>query len=410
MKIYILLITLFLQFSLFSQVDNTMYGLQQITNPPSFKLASLDPLTGQINTIGTTVVSTMVNATGSALNPYNQTYSFQDEDSWLTVDLQNGAVLSDVMVTLPNSSGNFNNFRFNAADSNMYGLYSEVISDPVTGFVNLEMKLATCDLSTGLVNLISPNSVAQSYTMSGSTIDPYLMVYYFESEGKFMGLDLYNGQIYSQPTMTVAGVGSYFTNFAYSCADTSVYGLILQNGVKALGKINPQTGVVTALPTQLNFDNFIMNSGGAIDPLNFVYYFQTMDTTAQVKLVGLSLLDGSVALESYISPVGDYFTMYRIQSECYEASPSRLNPINSVTDMNELSFQIHPNPAQDVVYLTAHTILDQVELLDVFGQVVERYSPNEVNLQISVEGLANGLYYLRVSSNESSSTERFFKN
>lgn len=409
MKNYILFFTVSLQFSLFSQVDNTMYGLQQNTNPPSFKLASLDPLTGQINTIGTTVVSTMVNATGSALNPYNQTYSFQDEDSWLTVDLQNGAVLSDVMVTLPNSNGNFNNFRFNAADSNMYGLYSEVISDPVTGFVNLEMKLATCDLSTGLVNLISPNSVAQSYTMSGCTIDPYLMVYYFESEGKFMGLDLYNGQIYSQPTMTLAGVGSYFTNFAYSCADTSVYGLILQNGVKALGKINPQTGVVTALPTQLNFDNFIMNSGGAIDPLNFVYYFQTMDTIAQVKLVGLSLLDGSVALESYISPVGDYFTMYRIQSECYEASPSRLNPMNSVTEMNELSFQIHPNPAQDVVYLTAHTILDQVELLDVFGQVVERYTPNEVNLQISVEGLANGLYYLRVSSNESSSTERFFK-
>ena len=410
MKIYILLFTLFLQFSLFSQVDNTMYGLQQMTNPPSFKLASLDPLTGQINTIGTTVVSTVVNATGSALNPYNQTYSFQDQDSWLTVDLQTGSVLSDVMVTLPNSDGNFNNFRFNAADSNMYGLYSEVISDPVTGFVNLEMKLATCDLSTGLVNLISPNSVAQSYTMSGSTIDPYLMVYYFESEGKFMGLDLYNGQIYSQPTMTVLGVGSYFTNFAYSCADTSVYGLIMQNGVKALGKINPQTGVVTALPTQLNFDNFIMNSGGAIDPLNLVYYFQTMDTTAQVKLVGLSLLDGSVALESYISPVGDYFTMYRIQSECYEASPSRLNPMNSVTEMTEMNIQINPNPAQDVLLLTSNTIVDLVEVLDVFGHVVERYTPNEVNLQISVEGLANGLYYLRVSSNASSSTERFIKN
>jgi hypothetical protein len=410
MKNYILFFTLSLQFGLFSQVDNTMYGLQQMTNPPSFKLASLDPLTGQINTIGTTVVSTVVNATGSALNPYNQTYSFQDQDSWLTVDLQTGSVLSDVMVTLPNSNGNFNNFRFNAADSNMYGLYSEVISDPVTGFVNLEMKLATCDLSTGLVNLISPNSVAQSYTMSGSTIDPYLMVYYFESEGKFMGLDLYNGQIYSQPTMTVLGVGSYFTNFAYSCADTSVYGLIMQNGVKALGKINPQTGVVTALPTQLNFDNFIMNSGGAIDPLNLVYYFQTMDTTAQVKLVGLSLLDGSVALESYISPVGDYFTMYRIQSECYEASPSRLNPMNSVTEMTEMNIQINPNPAQDVLLLTSNTIVDLVEVLDVFGHVVERYTPNEVNLQISVEGLANGLYYLRVSSNASSSTERFIKN
>lgn len=386
-----------------------MYGLQQITNPPSFKLASLDPLTGQINTIGTTVVSTMVNATGSALNPYNQTYSFQDEDSWLTVDLQTGNVLSDVMVTLPNSEGNFNNFRFNAADSNMYGLYSQVITDPLTGFVNLDLKLATCNLSTGLVNLISPNSVAQSYTMSGSTIDPYLMVYYFESEGKFMGLDLYNGQIYSQPTITVAGAGSYFSNFAYSCADTSVYGIIMQNGVKALGKINPQTGVVTALPTQLNFDNFIMNSGGAIDPVNMLYYFQTMDTTAQIKLVGLSLLDGSVATQSYISPIGDYFTMYRIQSDCYEATPSRLNPMNHVKEMKDFTMNIHPNPAQDVLYLSANTIVDYLELLDLFGHVIERYSPNNMNLQISLESLASGIYYLRVSSNESIYTDRFIK-
>jgi hypothetical protein len=188
-----------------------------------------------------------------------------------------------------------------------------------------------------------------------------------------------------------------------------VYGLIMQNGVKALGKINPQTGVVTALPTQLNFDNFIMNTGGAIDPVNLVYYFQTMDTTAQVKLVGLSLLDGSVALESYISPVGDYFTMYRIQSECYEASPSRFNPMNSMTEINDLTIQISPNPVKDIVQLSTNKIADYVELLDVFGQVVVRYTPNEMNLQISVEGLANGLYYLRVTSNESSSTQRFIK-
>jgi len=387
-----------------------MYGLHQITNPPSFKLASLDPLTGQINTIGSAVLSTMVNATGSALNPYNQTYSFQDEDSWLTVDLQTGTVLSDVMVTLPNATGNFDNFRFNASDSNMYGLYRQVLADPVTGFINLDLKLATCDLTTGMVSLISPNSIAQSYTISGSTIDPYLMVYYFESQGKFVGLDLYNGQIYSQPTISVAGAGSTFGDFAYSCADTSVYGLIMQNGVKALGKINPQTGVVTALPTLLNFDNYVMNSGGAIDPVNMLYYFQTMDTTAQIKLVGLSLVDGSVATQSYISPIGDYFTMYRIQSECYQASPSRLNPMNTLEEMNDLTFQIHPNPVQDVLHFNANIAFEYVEILDAYGALVDRCSSMEKNLQISVESLANGFYYLRMSSKESSNTERFIKN
>ena len=409
MKQFILLSMVFFHFSLSAQVDNTMYGLYQIANPPSFQFASIDPLTGQVNPIGSAVLSTMVNATGSALNPYSQTYSYQDEDSWLSLDLQTGAIVNDVMVSLPNSAGNFDNFRFNAADSNMYGLYSQVISDPVTGFVNLDLKLATCDLTTGFVNLVSPNSVAQSYTMSGSTIDPYLMVYYFESEGKFMGIDLYNGEIYSQPTISVDVAGSFFSNFAYSCADTAVYGLIMNNGVKALGKINPQTGVVTTLPTVLSFDNFVMNSGGAIDPLNLVYYFQTIDTAGQNKLVGLSLLDGSVASQSVISTVGNYFTMYRIQSDCYLAEPSRLNPVASVTEFKNIDVQVFPNPVQDLIHVSSQFPMDYIEIVNTDGTLIERILTDEMDVQFSLESLADGLYYLRVCSPEATYTERFVK-
>jgi hypothetical protein len=408
-NLVLLLIIVFFQFGLFSQVDNTMYGLYQTVNPPSFQFASIDPLTGQVTPIGAAVISSMVNATGSALNPYNQTYSYQDEDSWLSLDLQTGAVVNDVMVSLPNTTGNFNNFRFNAADSNMYGIYSQVISDPITGFVNIDLKLATCDLTSGLVNLISPNSVAQSYTMSGSTIDPYLMVYYFESEGKFMGLDLYNGEIYSQPTISVAGDGSSFGNFAYSCADTSVYGLIMNNGVKALGKINPQTGVVTALPTVLNFDNYVMNSGGTIDPFSLVYYFQTIDTLGQIKMVGLSLLDGSVATQNCVSTTGNYFTMYRIQSDCYEASPSRLNQAATISETKDINLIIQPNPAHDFINLNSKNAIRQVDIVNADGTLIERIKTNEMNLQIPIESFANGVYFLKVSSNNVLFTERFIK-
>jgi hypothetical protein len=409
MKKFILLFFSSLNLGLIAQVDNTMYGLYQILNPPSFQFASIDPLSGQVSPIGSAVLSTMVNATGSALNPYSQTFSYQDEDSWLSLDLQTGAVVNDVMVNLPNAAGNFDNFRFNAADSNMYGLYSQVISDPVTGFVNLELKLGTCDLTTGLVSLISPISIAQSYTMSGSTIDPYLMVYYFESEGKFMGIDLYNGQIYSQPTISVDVPGSFFSNFAYSCADTAVYGLIMNNGVKALGKINPQTGVVTTLPTVLAFDNFVMNSGGAIDPVNLVYYFQTIDTASQNKLVGLSLIDGSVVSTSCISTVGNYFTMYRIQSDCYRAEPSRLNPMAALADMQNINVEVSPNPAQDYINVSSEFPMSHLEILNADGTLVTSIKTNEMNVQISVESLAKGLYYLSVYSNEAAFTERFIK-
>lgn len=231
MKTFFLFIIFSCQAQLKAQIDNTMYGLYRILNPTSVQLASVDPSSGIITAIGTAnTLSTTINSTGAALNPYNMSYTYQDEDSWLSVDLQNGSVLNDIYVTLPFTNGDFNNFRFNTADTNMYGLYSQIQYDPITGSYTGDMRLATCDLTNGNVSIISPNSIAQSYTMSGSAIDPYLMVYYFESEGKFVGLDLYNGQIYSDPTITLMGNGITFDNFAYSCADTTMYGLIMENG------------------------------------------------------------------------------------------------------------------------------------------------------------------------------------
>jgi hypothetical protein len=410
MKNQLLLLMLVIHLSLSAQVDNTMYGINQIINPPSFQFGSIDPLTGQITNIGSAILSNTVNSSGASLNPYNQTFSYQDEDSWLSIDMQTGTVLNDVMVNLPNTTGSFDNFKFNAADSNMYGLYNQLITDPVTGFITLDLKLATCDLTTGSVNLISPTSVAQSYTMSGSTIDPHLMVYYFESEGKFMGLDLYNGQIYSQPTISLAVSGSSFGNYAYNCTDTSIYGLIMLNGVEALGKINPLTGVVTALQTALNFDNYIMNSGGAIDPVNLIYYFQTLDTTGQIKIVGLSLIDGSVASQNNISSNGDYFIMYRIQSDCYEANVLRLNPLSTLSEIKESNVEIYPNPVQDLLYLNTEVTINHVEIMDAFGNVVRSYYPNDSNFQIPIDFLANGIYYLRISSNDAAFIERFIRN
>jgi hypothetical protein len=182
----------------------------------------------------------------------------------------------------------------------------------------------------------------------------------------------------------------------------------MQNGVNALGKINPLTGIVTPLPTVLNFGNYVLNSGGAIDPENRMYYFQTMDSIG-VKLVGLSLLDGSVASESYLDS-NSYFIMYRIQSDCYRADRARLNLITSNSEINVWDVKIHPNPAQVVLQLNADKPLDEVEIMDAFGKMVKRYNPNSSHFQIPLDALTNGLYYLRISSNNAYYTKRFIKN
>jgi hypothetical protein len=390
------------------QLGNTMYGLYRNNNPSTVQLATIDPVTGIINVLGPNLGNT-INLTGVSLNPYNYTYTYQDQDSWLSVDLSNGTLVNDVMVSLPNATGNFNNFKFNTSDTTMYGLFSQVLYNPITGVYSGDMRLATCDLSTGQVSLISPASVASSYVMAGSSIDPHLMVYYFISEGKLMGIDLYNGSIYTQPVISIPSGGDSFDNFAYSCVDTTMYGLIMNNGVgvQSLGKINATTGVVTALATPLNFNNYIMNGGATIDPINLIYYFETMDNNAQIYLVGLSLIDGSIVSNVMLPPSGAYFDMARIDGDCYGATPSRLNPSLQLEE-SALSLSIAPNPSTDLVTVNSNSQIEYIRCYGMDGKIALEITMNGIN-QFSVESLPTGLYMLEVRTTQSSQIVRLLK-
>jgi hypothetical protein len=390
------------------QLGNTMYGLYRNNNPSTVQLATIDPVTGIINVLGPNLGNT-INLTGVSLNPYNYTYTYQDQDSWLSVDLSNGTLVNDVMVSLPNATGNFNNFKFNTSDTTMYGLFSQVLYNPITGVYSGDMRLATCDLSTGQVSLISPASVASSYVMAGSSIDPHLMVYYFISEGKLMGIDLYNGSIYTQPVISIPSGGDSFDNFAYSCVDTTMYGLIMNNGVgvQSLGKINATTGVVTALATPLNFNNYIMNGGATIDPINLIYYFETMDNNAQIYLVGLSLIDGSIVSNVMLPPSGAYFDMARIDGDCYGATPSRLNPSLQLEE-SALSLSIAPNPSTDLVTVNSNSQIEYIRCYGMDGKIALEITMNGIN-QFSVKSLPTGLYMLEVRTAQSSQIVRLLK-
>ena len=390
------------------QLGNTMYGLYRNNNPSTVQLATIDPTTGVINVLGPNLGNT-INLTGVSLNPYNYTYTYQDQDSWLSVDLSNGTLVNDVMVSLPNATGNFDNFKFNTSDTTMYGLFSQVLYNPITGAYSGDMRLATCDLSTGQVSLISPASVASSYVMAGSSIDPHLMVYYFISEGKLMGIDLYNGSIYTQPLISIPSGGDSFDNFAYSCVDTTMYGLIMNNGVgvQSLGKINATTGVVTALSNPLNFNNYIMNGGATIDPINLIYYFETMDNNAQIYLVGLSLVDGSIVSNVMLPPSGAYFDMARIDGDCYGAEPSRLNPSLQLAE-SDLSLSIAPNPSSDLVNVHSNSQIEYLRCYGMDGKTALEVTMNGIN-QFSVKALPKGIYFIEVHSGNSSNTIKLLK-
>lgn len=394
---------IFLGFSKSIAQSGTMFGLYRQMTPPSVSLVSMDPVTGVVTPVGNQVLSTTINLTGVGLNPYNFSYNYQDDDSWLSLSLLDGTILSDVTINLPSTTGNFNNFRFNAADSIMYGLYSQVIYNPTTGTYSGDMRLGKCELSTGGVTLISPTSITSNYTMAGSAINPHLMVYYFITEGKLRGLDLYNGTVYSDPVITIPSGGNSFDNFAYSCADTTMYGLIMESGVKCLGKIDAATGIVTPLPTLLNLDNYIMNAA-TIDPVNGIYYFESMIGN-DVVLLGISLIDGAIVSSASI-PDGYYFDMFKIDSDCFEAAAIRPNPAALTTELKDPTFKLFPNPSQGQFTISSENEIKEIYLYDAKGKVVYEGQAESNSTIISTENLAPGIYMLKAAFSDQIIVER----
>lgn len=265
------------------------------------------------------------------------------------------------------------------------------------------MRLASCDLSTGGVSLISPTSITSNYTMAGSAINPHLMVYYFITEGKLRGLDLYNGTVYSDPVITIPSGGNSFDNFAYSCADTTMYGLIMENGVKCLGKIDATTGIVTPLPTLLNLDNYIMNAA-TIDPVNGVYYFETMIGN-DVVLLGVSLVDGAIVSSATIAN-GFYFDMFKMDSDCFEAAAMRPNPAASLSTPLSTDLMVFPNPSQGQFTVTSEDEITEISIFDAQGKVIYQDLIKDNSTIISTENYAPGVYLLKATFSDLTAVKR----
>ncbi|MBP5995112.1 MAG: T9SS type A sorting domain-containing protein [Crocinitomicaceae bacterium] len=406
----------------FSQLGNTMYGLARTTNPAAVYIATMDPVTGIATNIGQTSVSSSINLTGAALNPYNNRFCFFGDNGLKSVDLSTGQVTNTATINNPNGTGYFDLFRFNTSDSLMYGLSRRNITNPQTGQVSGAMYLATINEITGTITEISPSSIGQSFAYSGSAIDPHQMVFYYSNGSQLVGLDMYTGGIFSNPTLTFPNGGQNFDNFTYSCSDTTMYGLVRSNyytpvynpvtGITTqvfdsaavhLGKVNAMTGEVTKIGTQsIGVSSFSVNGSSTIDPVNLIYYFISGSGTG-LTIYGVSLQTGLVVSQGTISNTGAlYFDMMRIQSDCYESYPTRFNPSVNIeeTVTNTQNVNVYPNPFSNQITVSSETGLQKIELFHANGQVIENTSVSGKEFTLETSQLMNGVYFLQVTNLE----------
>ncbi|MEZ4938833.1 MAG: T9SS type A sorting domain-containing protein [Crocinitomicaceae bacterium] len=68
---------------------------------------------------------------------------------------------------------------------------------------------------------------------------------------------------------------------------------------------------------------------------------------------------------------------------------------------------IYPNPAQSKIHINAEGIIESVKIIDIFGKTVNSDITNY--FMIDVSELANGIYFLKISTNKGAVSKRFVK-
>ena len=80
--------------------------------------------------------------------------------------------------------------------------------------------------------------------------------------------------------------------------------------------------------------------------------------------------------------------------------------INSARVSN---LKIYPNPNAGVFELSADDAIENVEVLNVAGQVVQSFEAGSKQMKIDIQSLTDGVYFIRVQINGYSSVVKVIK-
>ena len=68
---------------------------------------------------------------------------------------------------------------------------------------------------------------------------------------------------------------------------------------------------------------------------------------------------------------------------------------------------IFPNPANNVLNINSSANINRVEIFNMMGQMVGSYNANDVNTQINTSSFANGVYTVKIETENGTSTQKF---
>jgi hypothetical protein len=86
-----------------------------------------------------------------------------------------------------------------------------------------------------------------------------------------------------------------------------------------------------------------------------------------------------------------------------------LDATASVQDLAKFSFNAYPNPAKDIINLSAAKNIDKIEIYSLLGQQVKSIPLNSNSAKVNVSGLSKGVYLVKTFIEDAVGTYKFIK-
>jgi hypothetical protein len=371
-----------------SQAPQMLYGLATKSSPSSVFLATANPLTGSVTNISTSSLAANFLVGTGMIDPLNNTFYFTSSNNVIAaVSMTSGNLISTVTMSNANAP-NFSGYMFNCADSKIYGVASS--SSPQAVYV------ASLNASTGSVTNITPS--LGGYFQSGcGTIDTRHNIFYLTAgNGSFVGVSLPTGSVVTNAPINNPNA-SWFSYYKYNPVDSTIYGLAGKNSPNSvwLAKMNPQTGLVTII-SQNTVAAVVSMGRSELDRTNQIFYFG--DGT--FNIIGVSLSTGNVISSQTMTNTNAIsFNNFTYAPDCSEI-PTGIDQKNMSS-----SILLFPNPARKNIFVrNAENRSLKIQLLNQLGSAV--LSASGENINMNLETLAPGIYYLKISGKGINETKK----
>ncbi len=202
-------------------------------------------------------------------------------------------------------------------------------------------------------------------------------------------------------TVTAVNDGGESAESEKACATT-----LVEEGVEK--PATPQNFTIKAL-----VKNELQLSWDAVDGATEYNIYEGEEVIATVDVTNVDLADLESGKEYCFSvtAVNDGGESYKTNEVCETTLTDEPEPEvpGEGVEENAASFNIYPNPVNDVLFIETEVEIIEVSILDVYGRSQQSTVNGQQSLSIDVTNLNSGVYFVKVITDNGEVVKRFIK-